>query len=126
MKRILKYTIGTPDSKDIHTVDRNAPFTIAMVIDAEILAVQMQPILPPIEFQFGAAIGPGRIWVLVDPAEIRKEYRTFRIMETGQEIDTEKWTYIETYQVFGGEIVLHLFEKSKAFAEFEKGRADAE
>lgn len=105
MKKILKYSIDSEDST-ILQVGRNEPFTIEMIKGAKILTVQTQP-CPD---RFGMVQNVGRIWVLVNHSETEKEKRTFVLIETGQTIDEESHKYIGTYQVFGGRIVLHLFE----------------
>lgn len=94
MLKIWKYPIPVQD--DIQ---------IEMPKGARVLTVQRQGDLP----EFG---GPC-LWALVNP-EAKKEIRQFRLAGTGHPIDhAEKLTYIGTFQMEGGALVFHLFEKMR-------------
>lgn len=89
MKTIYKYRIETNDS-----------VVIEMHRGAEILAVQVQH-------------GNPFLWAIVDN-DAPKEKRVFEVYGTGHElkpltaIDSRK--YIGTYQLYGGNLVFHVFE----------------
>ena len=113
MKKVIyKYSLDIRDCPTINTVGRNKPFEISMVKGAVILDVQAQTELRDPGDGNMMPMSTGRIWVLADPEEKEKEQRTFLLMETGVpfEIAEEETAYIGTYQVYGGKIVLHLFE----------------
>lgn len=87
IKRIYKYTIPVEDS-----------FSLELPQGAKILTVQEQH-------------GKPQIWALADqgsPTEIRE----FCVVGTGHPIDEDEVTldYIETFQLFGGNFIGHLFE----------------
>lgn len=108
MKKVIyKYTLDLKDAPKILTAGPNQPFEMEMIKGAEILTVQTQFELS----KQGVRQGVGKIWALCNPTEKRKEERQFMLMETGKEFDvTEKTKYIGTYQLYGGDIILHLFE----------------
>lgn len=70
--------------------------TIEMPKDAEILSVQAQR-------------GKLCIWALVNP-KARKVKITFHLFETGQPVPKNKGTFIGTFQLHKGTLVLHLFK----------------
>jgi hypothetical protein len=84
MKTIWKYPI------EIHEY-----FNIDMPKDAEVLSIQDQK-------------GIICMWVLVNPHN-QLERRGFRIYPTGQPVEYNG-DYIGTFQLSGGDIILHLFE----------------
>ena len=54
------------------------------------------------------------IWAMVDPNEKKTEQRTFETFGTGQNISCtrhDKRKHIGTYQLSGGALVFHLFER---------------
>lgn len=53
------------------------------------------------------------LWVSVDPDELVMEIRQFRIAGTGHSIYEEPLKYINTIQIYDGDIILHLFEVLK-------------
>lgn len=108
MKKVIyKYSISSKDAPTLLTAGRNKPFNIEMVKDAEILTVQNQAEIN----EQGIPQTVGKIWTLCNPLEKQTENRVFMIIETGVEFDkTENTKYIGTYQLYGGKIVLHLFE----------------
>lgn len=86
MKTVWKYQLETADA-----------IKVAMPVNAEILAIQMQ-------------YGRPCLWALVDD-ELPKEVRTFAIFGTGNPIPNfNDMTYIGTYQQFTGQLVFHCFE----------------
>lgn len=73
---------------------------ISMPKNSEIISLQMQNEEPC-------------MWVIVD-THVGTEERTFEVYGTGHEIIDEKGfhrNFIGTFQVAGGELVFHLFEK---------------
>ena len=89
-KRIYKYPINLEYAEGI---------VIKMPEGAEILTIQMQKAVPC-------------IWALVD-TDASVEVRTFRIYGTGHPVKYDHGVlrnYIGTFQLYGGDIVLHLFE----------------
>ena len=105
-KSIYKYSLDEKDCPELLTAGRNEIFGMEMIKNAEILCVRKQA-----EIRDGRPQVTGKIWVLVNPKETEKEKRYFRLIETGQKFDDIDLKYIGTYQVFGGEIILHLFER---------------
>lgn len=106
-KVIYKYSISSRDIPELLTNPRNAPFKIQMVKGAEIIAVATQA-----EFnEQGIPQETGKIWCLCDPEQEENAERQFVLMETGKVFDkTDNMRHIGTYQLYGGQIVLHLFE----------------
>ena len=88
MKTIWKYQIVPGD--EIH---------LSIPEGAEILSVQMQ------------GDGPC-VWALADP-EANKTDRVFEIYGTGHIVREGKKKFIGTFQMYGGSLVFHLFEKLK-------------
>jgi hypothetical protein len=84
MKTIHKWTL-TPGSTDLH-----------MPEGANVLTVQMQGDQP-------------QLWALVDPAQ-PKTWRTFEIHGAGHSLPENPGEYVATFQMDGGELVLHVFE----------------
>ena len=76
--------------------------TIELPRDAKVLTVQVQ--------RTGAYL-----WVLVDPSA-PLEPRHFRLAGTGHPITVEQAAdliYVGTFQLYGGDLVFHLFEIKK-------------
>lgn len=90
MRKIFKYD-----------VDINDYFTLELPKRAKILTVQSQRGVP-------------YLWILVDPEE-KLMKRTFRVAGIGHIIDEpdEKLNYINTFQLYNGDLVFHLFEVFK-------------
>ena len=87
-KTIWKYEIEITDIQDVK-----------MPKDAEILTVQAQR----------GCIG---IWAIVNSEETEIVRRTIIIKGTGHPINPEyNLKYIGTFQIYGGELVFHVFEK---------------
>lgn len=78
-------------------------FEIELPTGARILAVQSQGD-PMLAVPF--------VWALVDPSA-PKEKRLFRVAGTGHPIEETNLTYIGTFQMRGGALVFHLFEKPR-------------
>lgn len=77
---------------------------ITMPEDAEMLSVQIQ-------------YGEPHIWMLVPHKPSKLVDRRFRLFGTGQLIPGEfkkddNLHYLDTFQIMGGNIVLHLFEET--------------
>ncbi len=87
MKQIWKYNILTKDWQSIW-----------MPEGAEILTVQTQHDKP-------------KLWALVDPLAPQVE-RIIRVVGTGHDF-RGTGTYIGTFQMFGGDLVFHVFEIPK-------------
>lgn len=86
MKTVWKYALE-PDE-----------FTIEMPRGAQVLSVDNQG-------------GSNCMWAMVDPAEPLVT-RRFRLAGTGHELDRpDELRFIGTVQMYGGKIVLHLFER---------------
>ena len=81
---------------------------ISMPKGAEILTVQTQA-------------GTPFVWALVNP-EAENEYRYFDIFGTGHNVPvgTEVMKYVATYQLHGGNLVFHVFEKDTSKWKREK------
>lgn len=108
MKKVIyKYSLSSKDVPELMAVEAGSPFKMNMLKGAQILSVQAQA-----ETGARSAIrAAGRIWALCNPLEANMEERVFMLIETGRPFDvTEKTKYIGTYQLYGGEIILHLFE----------------
>ena len=108
MKKIIyKYSISSRNIPELLTNPRNAPFKILMIKGAEILTVATQAEVN----EQGIPQETGKIWCLCDAEQNEKEERQFVLMETGKAFDkTDNMMHIGTYQLYGGQIVLHLFE----------------
>lgn len=86
MKTIYKYPIEVTDEQ-----------TLTLPKDAQILAFQMQGSTPC-------------IWAMIDTKEKRTEQITVRVHGTGHPIaDSERLTYLGTFQMHGGHLVFHAF-----------------
>jgi hypothetical protein len=72
-------------------------FSLEMPIGAKVLCVQTQHNTPC-------------IWSLVSPG-VGRVTRSFRLAGTGHPIDLDGLTYIGTFQIYGGSLVFHVFEK---------------
>jgi hypothetical protein len=80
-------------------------YTVEMPTGAQVLTVQLQR-------------GEPMLWALVDPREKKTVGRRFRLAGTGQPLGEDPKggvsgavRYVATFQLLGGEIVLHLFEE---------------
>lgn len=86
MKRIFKYPVQIGE------------FSLEMPVDHQILTVQVQN-------------GEPQMWALVDDAGMKANAR-FLVVGTGHAFpDAEDFDYAGTFQVAGGALVFHLFEK---------------
>ena len=72
--------------------------TIKMPKGAEILSVQTQN-------------GGPQLWALVDDAAIPSEPRRFELYGTGHPFREGEQKFIGTFQLHGGSLVFHLFER---------------
>lgn len=86
MKTIWKLPLETTDTQDV-----------SMPAEAEILCVQVQRDIPC-------------IWILCDP-ELPTELRTIEIFGTGHPVQEGVRDYIGTYQLHGGGLIFHTFER---------------
>jgi hypothetical protein len=75
---------------------QDALFRVAMPQGARVLCVQAQDGVP-------------FMWALVDPSAPTED-RQFRTVATGSYIEEPLGTYVGTYQMHNGALVLHLFE----------------
>lgn len=90
MKKVYKYPFEITDEQ-----------TIEMPKGAKILTAQVQQ-------------GTPTIWALVDPAESQTESVNIRTHGTGHSIpDSECLEYINTIQVYGGQLIFHVFKLTK-------------
>lgn len=88
MKKIYKYPVP-------EIVDEQE---IMMPVDAQILCVQLQH-------------GEPCMWAMVD-SDLNLIKRKFRIIGAGHPIeDFDSLNYIDTFQLAGGQLVFHVFEK---------------
>jgi hypothetical protein len=86
MKTVYKYQIPSADE-----------FSLYLPQGAQCLSIQVQKDTPC-------------LWALVDP-EQPTEARRFRIAGTGHPIaNSNALSFLGTFQVFGGDLVFHLFE----------------
>lgn len=85
--RIWKWTLAVKDEQ-----------TIDMPMDAKILSVQMQGESP-------------QVWALVNEHQPRKQGRRIAIYGTGNPIPDVPGEYISTFQMHGGQLVFHAFER---------------
>ena len=88
MKTIYKYPLIIDDYQ-----------TLEMPQGAEILTIQIQKRIPC-------------IWALVNPKQ-PKQKRHIRIAGTGHSVNDKVIEYIGTYQLYGGDIIFHVFEIDK-------------
>ena len=108
MKKIIyKYPLSSEDAPELLTLGANQPFKMKMSRGAEILDVQAQKCMSSQRIPHVV----GKIWALCDPAEKEMEERTFRLIQTGSVLDCVNVKYIGTYQLYGGDTILHLFEQ---------------
>jgi hypothetical protein len=96
VKRIFKYPVP------MELIGSNAlwndRFELALPAGAEILSVQAQANMPV-------------VWALVDP-EAPVKFRKFLLLNTGGIMpENMDYKYLGTYQLNGGGLVFHLFEK---------------
>ncbi len=89
MKAIWKY--------DLVAEDYNA---VLLPKGAKPLSVQVQ----------GSNSDHVRMWCLIDPDEKETEERIFRIAGTGHPIKDENLVFIDTFQLYDGTFVGHVFE----------------
>lgn len=87
MKTIYKYKIETTDSQ-----------TISMPKASQVLTVQVQH-------------GKPHIWAYIDNTDNSEEPRTIEVFGTGNPIPEGARRYIGSYQLFGGDLIFHVFEK---------------
>lgn len=89
MQTIYKYPLEVADQQ-----------TISLPKKSKILTVQNQKGIPC-------------LWALVDPNELEFEERIILTYGTGHKIEfsEDDISYIETYQLAGGDLVFHVFEK---------------
>lgn len=52
------------------------------------------------------------MWALVDPSQ-PQEQRAFSVYGTGQELPDDPGEYIATFQMHGGALVFHVFERKR-------------
>lgn len=71
---------------------------IEMPEEAQILSLQVQH-------------GTPHIWALVDPEKPATQRRFFEMYGTGNSIAPDPGPYVGTFQLNGGNFVLHVFEK---------------
>ncbi len=89
MKRIYKYPVSLADS-----------FNVFLPTDAQVLTVQVQYDKP-------------QMWVLLAPEEMTVS-REFCLIDTSRDIpDADNLQYIGTFQLQGGALVFHLFERRR-------------
>jgi hypothetical protein len=87
MMKIYKYPLEIKDT-----------VTVKMPRCAKVLTVQVQRGVPC-------------IWAAVDPLQPYLDRRVFRIVGTGQSFMRESVNrYVGTFQMFGGDLVYHVFE----------------
>src|SRR3990172_6797121 len=99
MLKIWKFPIPVQDT-----------IQVEMPTGARVLTVQTQP-ADPAMLKVGDPVEQPCLWALVNP-EAPKEIRQFRMAGTGHPNEhSEKLTYIGTFQMEGGALVFHLFEK---------------
>lgn len=91
---IWKFPIAVGDSQ-----------TIDMPTDAKVLAVQVQN-----------GTGPC-LWAMCDP-QAPKRPRTFETFGTGHPVPPAPREYIGTYQLRGGGLIFHVFERSEVYGGF--------
>ncbi len=72
--------------------------SIEMPVLSQILSVQVQD-------------GQTCLWVLVNPQNIN-ETRKFVVFGTGHKVPKSGLEFIDTIQLHGGQLVLHVFEKT--------------
>lgn len=89
MKAVWKYELIAEDYN-----------TILLPKGAQPLSVQIQ----------GDGIDHVRLWCLIDLEEEEDEERTFRIAGTGHVIKDENIVFIDTFQLFDGGFIGHVFE----------------
>ena len=90
MKKVYKYVLPMYDD-----------VAIELPQGAKILKVDTQESVPC-------------IWALVDP-DAPLEMRKFRVVGTGHPIEEKGLEFIGTFQMYGGELVFHLFEQTLHF-----------
>lgn len=87
MQSIHKYPVPIVDDVEIE-----------LPVGAQVLTVQVQMDKP-------------FIWALVSKDTVRTEMRQFRLIGTGHPIEDDAKRYVGTFQLHGGDLVFHLFEK---------------
>jgi hypothetical protein len=87
---IYKYLLPPPDE--------TGEFSLQLPRGARVLSVQVQVEQPV-------------LWALVDLDERMLAPREFYVVYTGRVLPPGDLEYIGTFQMYGGHIVLHLFEK---------------
>lgn len=87
MKTIWKFPLEIEDEQEVE-----------MPPKAELLCVQMQGQQP-------------RLWAVVDPDTTERERRTIAIHGTGHPMAEAAGRYLGTFQMHGGMLVFHAFER---------------
>ena len=84
-----------------YSIPINDYFNLDLPIGARILSVQTQGKQP-------------QMWVLVNPEE-PTEKRLFRLIGTGHYSEElpDELTFIDTFQLYGGALIFHVFEVTK-------------
>lgn len=72
---------------------------LGIPVGAALLTVQVQGSRP-------------MLWAKVDPAA-RQEEREIHVLATGEEFDDAGFKYINTFQISGGSLIFHAFEKER-------------
>lgn len=78
-----------------YAVEMTDEFTVVMGANAIILSVQVQH-------------GTPQMWVLVHPRAKAVE-RRFAVYGTGNPVAQPDWQFVGTFQLYGGDLVFHLF-----------------
>ena len=86
MRRVYKYELSSQEEQSIE-IPRGG----------QILSVQVQHNLP-------------QMWVLVNPGNPSVE-RRFSVYGTGHDIVNDALEYVGTFQLLGGRLVFHVFER---------------
>jgi hypothetical protein len=90
-------TIQTIWKYDVPAISRGGCSRISMPVGAKVLSVQVQGTTPV-------------MWASVDPAAPKKD-RFFQIVGTGWNFDPSGLEFVGTFQIDGGSLVFHLFER---------------
>lgn len=87
MKKIFKYSIEITDEQ-----------TIVLPFGAEILTVQIQH-------------GKPYLWALIETEQSLNEPKIIEVFGTGNPIPEGDRRYINSIQIFNGDLIFHVFEK---------------
>ena len=85
MKTIYEYDLEVTDTQEV-----------VLPVGSKILTVQVQNGVPC-------------LWATVDVEKPNTDKKVIRTFGTGQEINANNLKYINTYQLYGGEVVFHVF-----------------